>query len=50
MSATMTRTRALLLVGIAELLGMSLWFTASAVAPRIAAEWKLSAGATSPER
>jgi MFS family permease len=43
----MTRTRALLLVGIAELLGMSLWFTASAVAPRIASEWKLSAGTTS---
>ncbi|HXH93141.1 MAG TPA: MFS transporter [Thermoanaerobaculia bacterium] len=42
----MTRTRALLLVGIAELLGMSLWFTASAVAPRIASEWKLSAGTT----
>jgi MFS family permease len=43
----MSRTRALLLVGIAELLGMSLWFTASAVAPRIATEWKLSAGMTS---
>ena len=43
----MTRTRALVLVGIAELLGMSLWFTASAVAPKIAIEWKLSAGATS---
>jgi Nitrate/nitrite transporter len=43
----MTRTCALLLVGLAELLGMSLWFTASAVAPRIAAEWKLSAGTTS---
>ncbi|MEK6374841.1 MAG: MFS transporter [Acidobacteriota bacterium] len=36
------RTRALLLVALAELLGMSLWFTASAVAPRIAAEWHLS--------
>ncbi|MEA2165622.1 MAG: hypothetical protein QOK37_3749 [Thermoanaerobaculia bacterium] len=48
MSATgMTRTRALLLVGIAELLGMSLWFTASAVAPKIAIEWNLSAGTTS---
>jgi MFS family permease len=47
MSATMTRTRALLLTGLAELLGMSLWFTASAVAPRIASEWKLSAGTTS---
>src|SRR3954466_14714570 len=43
----MTRTRALVLVGLAELLGMSLWFTASAVAPRIASEWHLSAGTTS---
>jgi MFS family permease len=43
----MTRTRALLLTGIAELLAMSLWFTASAVAPRIASEWKLGAGTTS---
>ncbi|MEA2235667.1 MAG: hypothetical protein QOC81_391 [Thermoanaerobaculia bacterium] len=42
----LTRTRALVLVGIAELLGMSLWFTASAVAPKIASEWKLSAGTT----
>lgn len=42
----MTRSRALVLVGVAELLGMSLWFTASAVAPRIAADWKLSAGTT----
>lgn len=39
---TSERTRALLLVALAELLGMSLWFTASAVAPRIAAEWHLS--------
>jgi len=36
------RARALTLVALAELLGMSLWFTASAVAPRIAAEWRLS--------
>jgi MFS family permease len=43
----MTRTRALILTALAELLGMSLWFTASAVAPRIAAEWHLSAGTTS---
>jgi MFS family permease len=42
----MTRTRALVLTGLAELLGMSLWFTASAVAPRIAAEWHLGAGTT----
>jgi MFS family permease len=43
----MTRSRALTLTGLAELLGMSLWFTASAVAPRIATEWHLSAGTTS---
>jgi MFS family permease len=43
----MTRTRALILTGLAELLGMSLWFTASAVAPRIAVEWNLSKGTTS---
>src|SRR6185436_19015290 len=36
------RSRALALVAAAELLGMSLWFTASAVAPRIAVEWRLS--------
>src|SRR3954469_18173230 len=36
------RARALTLVALAELLGMSLWFTASAAAPRIAAEWHLS--------
>ena len=36
------RARALTLVALAELLGMSLWFTASAVAPRIAAEWHLT--------
>src|SRR5438270_8690518 len=42
-----TRTRALILTGLAELLGMSLWFTASAVAPRIANEWHLTAVTTS---
>jgi MFS family permease len=36
------RTRALILVAAAELLGMSLWFTASAVAPQIAKEWHLT--------
>ena len=41
------RTRALILVAAAELLGMSLWFTASAVAPRIAAEWRLGEATTS---
>jgi len=43
----MTRTRALVLTGLAELLGMSLWFTASAVAPKIASEWHLAAATTS---
>jgi MFS family permease len=38
------RTRSLILIAAAELLGMSLWFTASAVAPRIAAEWHLAEG------
>ena len=41
------RSRALILVALAELLGMSLWFTASAVAPRIAAEWHLAEGTAS---
>jgi MFS family permease len=42
-----TRTRALIFTGLAELLGMSLWFTASAVAPRIASEWHLTPVTTS---
>src|SRR5262249_30681739 len=40
------RWRALVLIAIGELLGMSLWFSASAVSPALAAEWSLSAGAT----
>src|ERR1043166_1241095 len=36
------RWRALALLGLAELLGMSLWFSASAVAPQIKAAWGLS--------
>jgi MFS family permease len=40
------RYRALALVAIAELFAMSLWFGVSAVAPRIAAEWRLDAPAT----
>jgi MFS family permease len=36
------RWRALALLGLAELLGMSLWFSASAVAPQIKAAWRLS--------
>lgn len=34
----------LLLLAAAELLGMSLWFTASAVSPQLRALWSLSAG------
>jgi len=37
------RRHLLLLVSIAELLGMSLWFTASAVAPQLQSLWGLSA-------
>lgn len=36
------RWRMLGLLALAELLGMSLWFSASAVAPRLAAEWGLT--------
>jgi MFS family permease len=36
------RWRALVLVALAELLGMSLWFSASAVAPALKAEWTLT--------
>jgi MFS family permease len=36
------RWRMLLLLAIAELLGMSLWFAASAVAPQLARAWNLS--------
>ena len=35
------RWRILLLLSVAELLGMSLWFSASAVAPELAARWGL---------
>ncbi len=37
------RWRALALIAAAELLGMSLWFSGSAVAPSLQAEWHLSA-------
>jgi MFS family permease len=37
------RWRILLLLSLAELLGMSLWFTASAVAPQLQALWGLGA-------
>ena len=42
----MSRTRALILVAIAELFAMSLWFGVSAVAPQIAGEWRLDAATT----
>jgi MFS family permease len=35
------RWRALVLLAVAELLGMALWFSASAVVPAISSEWKL---------
>ena len=38
-----TRWRMLALLATAELLGMSLWFTASAVAPQLQARWSLDA-------
>ncbi len=37
------KARSLLLVAIAELLAMSLWFSASAVVPQLEAEWSLGA-------
>jgi MFS family permease len=40
------RFTALALVSLAQLLAMGLWFGVSAVAPQIAAEWKLSESAT----
>jgi MFS family permease len=41
-----SRWTALALLSIALLLGMSLWFGISAVAPQVAKEWNLSASAT----
>ncbi len=41
------RWRALILLSVAELLGMSLWFSASAVVPRLQAEWHLTDSAAS---
>ena len=38
-----TRWRVLTLLGFAELLGMSLWFSASAVTPQLRSIWGLSA-------
>src|SRR6266851_1730536 len=42
----MSRWTALVLLSIALLLGMALWFGMSAVAPQVAKEWNLSASAT----
>ena len=41
------RARALVLVSLAQLLAMSLWFGVSAVAPALVAEWRLSAASAS---
>ena len=40
------RWRALFRIALAQLLAMSLWFSASAVSPALQAEWSLSAGAS----
>jgi MFS family permease len=40
-AAASARWRALALLSLAELLGMSLWFSASAVVPALRLEWKL---------
>jgi MFS family permease len=39
-----TRWRVLALLGIAELLGMSVWFAASAVSPQLRSIWGLTSG------
>lgn len=39
------RWRTLVLLAIAELLGMSLWFSGSAVVPALVSEWKLDRNA-----
>jgi MFS family permease len=41
------RVRALVLLSLAELAGMSLWFSASAVVPALTVEWNLSPAAAS---
>ena len=41
----MNARKAAILLVIAELLGMSLWFTASAVTPYLQVRWSLDAGA-----
>ena len=44
-AAVSQRRRALALLAAAELLGMSVWFSASALAPELRAQWSLSAAA-----
>jgi MFS family permease len=46
MTTQSRRWQMLALVGIAELLAMTLWFSASAVGPELAAQWSLSAAET----
>jgi MFS family permease len=41
MSPTQNKWRTLLLLSLAELLGMAVWFSASAVVPALTAEWSL---------
>ena len=43
----MSRWRTLALIAVAELLGMSLWFSGSAVVPALTKEWHLSEAAAS---
>jgi MFS family permease len=44
---SVARWRTLALLAVAELLGMSLWFSGSAVVPALTKEWNLSEGAAS---
>jgi len=43
----MSRTRVLVLLSLAELLAMSLWFTGTAVLPQLAREWNAGLGVAS---
>jgi MFS family permease len=45
--ASSSRWRTLALLAVAELLGMSLWFSGSAVVPALTREWNLSTGTAS---
>src|SRR5437016_12741758 len=45
--APISRWRTLAVLAIAELLGMSLWFSGSAVVPALTKEWNLSEAAAS---